>query len=500
MKKIMSISFAIIMSFLLMLATESFGSNSGRITQINIKEASLVEQPVMAVNVAPHQVKKVYHENVLIGVLSSTEALDAFLKQVYIERYQTDFPDTELGLGKDIFITTETSYMTYDNVDTEIFDYLKQKDLFSVSVFKIKFSNGALIYVKDTKMFEEAKEQYLLNFVSRSAYELLKKKLLPPDLTTYGTREIGITVLETAETSVALASISEILKTKSEIIYFLSYGYNDVLKTYTVKTYDTIEYIAYQTGMSAQQLVSINSDLLQSENQILVPGTVLNVSYFDSPLSVVVTKERFAKEIVYPEVTQYVKDDSIREGLSVIRTREKPGSKNVKYIEKYVNGILVESIISSSIITKQPIREVVLVGTKIIPHIGSGTLRWPIGYPRVITCQFRCYFEFGAWHSGLDMKYTAVRDGQIYAADRGRVFEAGYNSSAGYYVKINHNNGMITYYAHLKYRSWVVAGIVVNKGEVIGTIGNTGRSTGTHLHFGVMVNGTYVNPCKYLYC
>lgn len=168
-----------------MLATESFGSNSGRITSIDIKEASLVDQPVMAVNVAPHQVKKVYHENVLIGVLSSPEDLDAFLQQVYIESYQADFPNTEIGLGKDIFITTETSYMTYDNVDTEIFEYLKQNDLFSVSVFKIKFSNGALIYVKDTKMFEEAKEQYLLNFVSRSAYELLKKKLLPPDLTTY---------------------------------------------------------------------------------------------------------------------------------------------------------------------------------------------------------------------------------------------------------------------------------------------------------------------------
>jgi len=215
---------------------------------------------------------------------------------------------------------------------------------------------------------------------------------------------------------------------------------------------------------------------------------------------VVVTKERFAKEIVYPQTTQYVKDSSIREGLSVIKTREKVGYKNVKYIEKYVNGILVESNVSSSVITKQPIREVVLIGTKIIPHIGSGTLRWPIGYPRYITCAFHCYYLNGSWHTGLDMRYSNSTAGTIYAADRGRVEAVGYSSTSGYYVRINHNNGMVTYYAHMRSRSWVVEGIVVNKGEAIGTIGATGVATGYHLHFGVQVNGVWVNPCKYLYC
>jgi murein DD-endopeptidase MepM/ murein hydrolase activator NlpD len=431
-------------------------------------------------------------------VLNSQSDLDDFMATIYSENYQTDFPNSKLGLGEDIFITTEESYIFYDNVDQQIFDYLRTYDLFSVQVVKIKFSNGAIIYVKDTKDFEEAKEQYLLNFISRDAYTLLKKKQLPPELVTYGTREIGINVLETAEYSPAMASISEILKTKSEIIYFLSYGYNEVLQTYTVKTYDTIQYISNISGMTSQQLISINNELLQSENQILIPGTVLNVSYFDSPLSVVVTKERFAKEIVYPETTLYVKDASIREGLSVVKTRDRVGYKNVKYIEKYVNGILVESNVSSSVITKQPVREVILVGTKIIPYIGSGTLRWPINYPRRINCSFGnvCY----PGHTGLDMNYTNIAAGPIYAADRGRVIDVGYNKIVGYYVKINHNNGMITYYAHMKYRSWVVVGIVVNKGEAIGNIGQTGVATGPHLHFGVMVNGSWVNPCKYLYC
>ena len=500
MKKIFTVILLGVMSFLLMIASDLLGNNAKLAQSVNVQETSLISQPVMSVNVQPVQIKKIYYKDQLIGVLSSETDLQAFLNSVYQEKYQADFPNTKLGLGEDIFITTEESYITYDNADQQIFDYLKTNSLFSVQVYKIKFSNGAIIYVKSTNLFEEAKEQYLLNFISKSAYDLLKIKQLPAELVTYGTREIGINVIETAEYTPAMASVDQILKTKSEIIYFLSYGYNEVLKTYTVKTYDTIEYIAYLSGMSAQQLISINSDKLQSENQILIPGTVLNVSYFDSPLSVVVTKERFAKEIVYPQTTLYVKDNTIREGLSTIKTREKVGYKNVKYIEKYVNGVLVESVVNSSVITKQPIREVVLVGTKIIPYIGSGTLRWPIGYPRMITCRFHCYYERGSWHSGLDMKYTNTQAGTIYAADRGRIMEVGYNSIAGYYVKINHNNGMITYYAHMRSRSWVIVGIVVNKGEAIGTIGMTGIATGPHLHFGVLINGEWRDPCKYLYC
>ena len=496
MKKTVTFLFAIMMSILLMFASDVLGSSQTPLTAATIKEASLVEQPVMAVNLAPHQIKKVYYKDQLIGVLTSEEALQTFLDSIYTENYQKDFPNTKLGLGKDIFITTEESYITYNNVDQQIFDYLRQYDLFSVLVYKIKFSNGAIIYVKNTTDFENAKEQYLLNFVSKGAYDLLKKKQLPAELVTYGTREIGLNVLETAETTQAMASISEILKTKSEIIYFLSYGYNAVLKTYTVKTYDTIQYIAYLSGMTAQQLISINSDILKTENQILIPGTILNVSYFNSPLSVVVTKERFAKEIVYPDTTLYVKDASIREGFSAIKTQDKIGYKNVKYIEKYINGVLVESAVSSSVITKQPVREVILVGTKVIPYIGSGTLRWPINYPRRISCAFHCYYN----HNGTDMQYTNSSTGVIYAADRGRVMEVGYNSQSGYYVKINHNNGMITYYGHMRARSWVVVGIVVDKGEAIGYIGRTGIATGPHLHFGVMVNGVWVNACRYLYC
>lgn len=499
MKRPFTIAFAAVMSGLLMIASDVLSTN--RVMSPGaIREVTLIDQNVLRVNPTANTIYKLYLEDELIGVVNDKSALDDFLTQIYAERYAADFPDTQLGLGADITMVSETSVLSYENKDPEIFDYLAENDLFSVEVYKVKFSNGAIIYVKDKDLFEEAKEQHLLNFIDSQAYDLLRKKLPVPELNDYGTRDIGINVKETAEISKAMASTSEILKTKAEIIHFLSYGYDPVLETYTTETYDTIEYIAFKHNLTPAQLLSINAGILTSENQILLPGTQLNVSYFNSPLSVVVTKERFAQEIVYPPTTKYVRDSSIREGLSVIKTHDKTGLKNVKYTETYINGILISSNVSSEVITKQPIQEVILVGTKIIPHIGSGTLRWPINYPRMITCRWHCYYAYGKWHEGLDMRYSNSMTGPIYAADRGRVVDSGWTSVLGYYVRINHNNGMITLYAHMRARSWVIPGIVVNKGELIGYIGNTGRSTGPHLHFGVSVNGRNVNPCKYLGC
>ncbi|MCL2227171.1 MAG: M23 family metallopeptidase [Oscillospiraceae bacterium] len=103
-------------------------------------------------------------------------------------------------------------------------------------------------------------------------------------------------------------------------------------------------------------------------------------------------------------------------------------------------------------------------------------------------------------HSGIDI---AARHGaNVLAADRGTVITSRFNSSYGNYIVIAHGenrNGdrITTLYAHLSTRS-VSVGDVVEQGQVIGRIGSTGVSTGPHLHFEVMVNGTRVNPMRFL--
>ena len=83
------------------------------------------------------------------------------------------------------------------------------------------------------------------------------------------------------------------------------------------------------------------------------------------------------------------------------------------------------------------------------------------------------------------------------AAGRGKVVYAGRDRVYGRLIKIDHGNGYITWYGH-NYRLLVKEGDQVEKGQVIARSGNSGRSTGPHLHFAVEKNGNYSNPLLYL--
>lgn len=100
-----------------------------------------------------------------------------------------------------------------------------------------------------------------------------------------------------------------------------------------------------------------------------------------------------------------------------------------------------------------------------------------------------------AMHSGLD--FRAPYGAPIHAAADGTVSFVGQRSGYGNVVEVSHGNGMITRYAHMS-RFVARMGEEVAAGEVIGAIGNSGRSTGPHLHFEVRINGRAVNPRPFL--
>jgi murein DD-endopeptidase MepM/ murein hydrolase activator NlpD len=98
-------------------------------------------------------------------------------------------------------------------------------------------------------------------------------------------------------------------------------------------------------------------------------------------------------------------------------------------------------------------------------------------------------------HNGID--FGSGLNAPVYAAADGKVSLAQYSRSYGNWVMLEHKNGYVSVYAHLKSYN-IRAGLQIKKGDIIGYTGSTGRSSGPHLHFEIRLNGTPVNPDGYL--
>ncbi|WP_457637784.1 peptidoglycan DD-metalloendopeptidase family protein [Oceanithermus sp.] len=127
----------------------------------------------------------------------------------------------------------------------------------------------------------------------------------------------------------------------------------------------------------------------------------------------------------------------------------------------------------------------------------------PVGYPLKVHTYIASGFgtrrnPFGRgyeFHDGIDL--PAWYGTPIYATAPGKVVEAGWSNIYGYYVKLDHGYGYQTLYGHMS-KILVKRGQVVKRGEVLGKVGSTGRSTGPHVHYSVYVWGKAVNPVSFL--
>jgi len=126
----------------------------------------------------------------------------------------------------------------------------------------------------------------------------------------------------------------------------------------------------------------------------------------------------------------------------------------------------------------------------------SGEFAWPVPGYYHISSPFGP--RWGRMHKGIDIAGGGIHGKNIVAAASGRVIHTvTYNNSGyGYYMIIDHGNGYSTLYGHCSAIN-VSNGQTVSKGQIIGRVGNTGRSTGPHLHFEIRVNGVAKNPMNW---
>lgn len=200
-----------------------------------------------------------------------------------------------------------------------------------------------------------------------------------------------------------------------------------------------------------------------------------------------------------PFETKNVKDNTKVRGYSKVTTKGENGITEKTEETVRINGEVTETRVLSSKVIKEQVTQVVTVGTA--NNYTSATASAKAKSAGFIcplssgSYKVSAYYGDGRNHKAIDL--AADRGTPIFAVAAGNVTFAGWDGEYGYCVVIQHANGIKTRYAHAN-ALCVSAGATVAQGDMIATVGSTGLSTGNHLHFEVIVNGTRVNPGPYI--
>ena len=259
---------------------------------------------------------------------------------------------------------------------------------------------------------------------------------------------------------------------------------------YEVKAGDTLSTIANSHGLYVKDVLALNSGLTQ--NTMLHVGDEIIITVPQPELTVMTVEQSTYEEAYYGEV-QYVYNDSWYTTKSVVLQEEEAGYHQVTALVTKQNGAEVNRDIIDEEVLSEPVCKIVEVGTQTPPTyikpLSGGRQTSGFGRRKAPTK--------GASTNHRAIDWATPTGTAIWASSGGTVTVAGWQSGYGYVVYINHPDGNQTRYGHLS-KILVSVGQQVKQGQKIALSGNTGRSTGPHLHFELRVNGTPVNPYNYI--
>lgn len=261
---------------------------------------------------------------------------------------------------------------------------------------------------------------------------------------------------------------------------------------YEVVSGDTLSEISIKVNIPMDKIIDMNSETLENENSTIRVGDKLIITVPEPELSVERMEQNYYEETYDAEII-YVDEDSWYTYQTELLQQPSAGFRKIVANVYYVNDKEVDREILKEEVVMEAVPKIVKRGTKIPPTyikpISGGRQTSGFGPRKAPTKGASTY------HRGVDW---AVPTGTaVFASCGGTVAKAGWGSGYGYVVYINHEDGRQTRYAHLS-KVLVKSGQTVKQGERIALSGNTGVSTGPHLHFEMLINGSHVNPLKYL--
>lgn len=460
---------------------------------------------------------QVYLNGQKIGIIKDKDKLYNLIdsnQSSIKEKYgvNTVYPPTDLKI-----ISTNT-YNANINTEEEVYNKIEEQDDFTIKGYTVNISgnnHNFKVNVLDKNIFYEAAKRFVKAFLDEDEYEKYINNN-QDEIVETGRIIENMQFLENITITENYISVNDKIYTDElELSRFLLFGDNPTPKTYTVKLGDTIASVSENNHLHPEEFLIANT-AYKSENTLLRVGDTVDVTLIDPQLTFVYDLYEVSDEIVFYN-KEVVKDPNKSKSYNEITT---PGQKGLNRVrEKYsvTNGEREQGAkeITTEVL-REPVTQITTIGTRndnpYIPENKvdiTGNWGWPTNKGYVITSSYG--WRWGRMHQGIDISGAGNFNSPIYAVADGKVVYVyngcpsrgkGYGDPCGggmgNSIVIEHSDGYYTRYAHLTQTMYVKVGQQVSKGSKISTMGNSGSSTGVHLHFAVS-QGTqtnYFNPMR----
>jgi murein DD-endopeptidase MepM/ murein hydrolase activator NlpD len=389
----------------------------------------------------------------------------------------------------------------------EVYNIIKEKEPFTIKgyIYVINAEEKETVEVEGTDYLDE-----VLSTVKSNTINVLEKDVFEKSIDTITRVFIGSEELDAynSETQKAIEHYGSIIENvdygekitsqegyisvedkiytdSAELSQFLLYGTLEKQDTYSVKDGDSIEKVAFNNNLSIDEFLVANPTFSSKDN-LLFPGQEVNIGLIQPQISIVGEYHTVVQEEQkYNTIIEY--DNSVIQGYGYEKKAGENGINDVTQKIQYVNGKITQVVPVETVVVKPTIDRIYVKGSKTVPNIGDlNDWGWAASCYTITS-----YYgpRWGRLHAGIDIAGCGYGS-PIYAINNGTVTSTGYNSTMGYYIIINHNNGYKSVYMHLA-KIYTQEGNTVSKGTKIGSMGSTGRSTGTHLHLGIYTGCEY---------
>lgn len=430
----------------------------------------------------------VYVDGEHIGTIDNKDTVESHINKI-IDNQEDTYNDYSLAVGEEISFVTEKVFDPMTS-NQKVIDYIDDEISVIVNAYELKIGDKVLGYFKDQETAETVLNNYKSKYVDK---EMLEKVEAAKDSEEVA-EQTNLTIGESKVIDIYLSDEVKISEEKVLPKQILSVEEGETLlekgtledKKHKVAEGEVLGGIAAAYDLSTKEILELNPTL--TEESVLQIGQEINVTSYEPFVNVIVNMEELVEEKIAYE-TETINSDDLYKGDTKVKQEGKEGKKNVHYSIEKINGATTSKEVLDEKVTTEPVKEIIIKGTKVVPSRGSGQFTWPAvgGFITSHVGQ-----RWGSYHKGIDI--AGVGNRSILAADNGVVVSAGWdNGGYGNKVIINHRNGYKTLYAHLSSIN-VNVGQTVTQGSKIGVMGTTGNSTGIHLHFEVYKNGSLVNP------